>query len=650
MENKEFINKLINYKFANPIYEYVIKEILQPSVDDELLKIFSIYFVFVSNGSSCMPLDYKRLSMEWKNKCVGNYILLSSEVDNEEEKKHIEEEIKSLYECGSKAMEYVPKLYSLNDIVGDHKLFFIHENYLYARKYFLAKEGIKRSINRLFVEYKNDINIDFDVKTIWKTVSKEQEEFIKKGISTNLILCGGPGTGKTTAVFYLLLELLKIYKDYSIYLTAPSGKASSRIKESIDEEIEKFKINNSSISEYDSEIEKLAKVNRYTIHKLLENDYTTNDFSHNENNLFSPKSIFIIDEASMIDICIFDSLLRAISQGARVFILGDKHQLPSVECGSVLSDLLSYSPIKKNIIELIKSHRFVEGSDIYNLSMNVNNGTTLSNVEFKSLDEFNIVTKLQPPESETKEEALLRKKNSYPVFFYEEKEDCLKTFQDIVEEWGEHFYKDNEEKCGNIPFIEEKLDVAYENIDEARILCAENLGTLGIESINSIIKNKVIKNTSNMIKNYSVGIPLMITENNKALDLDNGDTGIIITLEGSDIPYFLIAKASNLHPVDAKRVEDKILKVGKYLLYPLRMLDLKKTVLAYAITIHKSQGSGYDNILIVLPKKKGHPLLNRQIVYTAITRTKGPTYIISSIDRINEAIENITYRYTQIFD
>ena len=142
----------------------------------------------------------------------------------------------------------------------------------------------------------------------------------------------------------------------------------------------------------------------------------------------------------------------------------------------------------------------------------------------------------------------------------------------------------------------------------------------------------------------------MITENNKALDLDNGDTGIIITLEGSDIPYFLIAKASNLHPVDAKRVEDKILKVGKYLLYPLRMLDLKKTVLAYAITIHKSQGSGYDNILIVLPKKKGHPLLNRQIVYTAITRTKGPTYIISSIDRINEAIENITYRYTQIFD
>ena len=78
MENKEFINKLINYKFANPIYEYVIKEILQPSVDDEILKIFSLYFVFVSNGSSCMPLDYKRLSMEWKNKCDGNYIYVKN--------------------------------------------------------------------------------------------------------------------------------------------------------------------------------------------------------------------------------------------------------------------------------------------------------------------------------------------------------------------------------------------------------------------------------------------------------------------------------------------------------------------------------------------------------------------------------------------
>ena len=80
------------------------------------------------------------------------------------------------------------------------------------------------------------------------------------------------------------------------------------------------------------------------------------------------------------------------------------------------------------------------------------------------------------------------------------------------------------------------------------------------------------------------------------------------------------------------------------------MLDLNKVIYAYAITIHKSQGSGYNNILVILPKKSGHPLLNRQIIYTAITRTKGPTYIISNIDRINEAIKNISYRYTRIFD
>lgn len=650
MENKEFINKLIKYRFVNPIYEYVIKEILFPIIDDETLKLFSLYFVFLTSGSSCMPLDNKLLSNEWETKCNGNYILLSSNLEKEEDKEKVKNEINSIHECGLSAIDNIPNLSKLSDVIGEKKLFMIHNNFLYARKYYLAKEGIKTSINRLFMEYQNEEKFDFDVNSIWETISKEQEKFIQKGINRNMILCGGPGTGKTTSVFYLLLALLKMHKGYEVYLTAPSGKASSRIKESIEEEIEKFKQNNPSNTEYNEEIEKLSKVNKYTIHRLLENDFSINGFLHNEHNLFDQKSIFIIDEASMIDICLFDSLLKAIPQGARVFILGDKHQLPSVECGSVLSDLLSYPALKNNIVELFASHRFVEGSDIYNLSLNVNNGLKEKDVEFKSLDDFKIVPRVKPKEGETKEEALLRKKNSYPVFFYEEKEDSSKSFLDIIEEWGEHYYKDNESICGNIPFKEEKLDIVYKNIDEARILCAENLGTLGIENINNIIMKKVIKSQSHMIKNFSVGIPLMVTENNKSLDLDNGDTGIVISLEGSNIPYFLIAKTSKLHPIDSTKVEDKILKVGKYLLYPLRMLDLKKIVLAYAITIHKSQGSGYDNILIVLPRKQGHPLLNRQIVYTAITRTKGPTYIISNMDRLNEAIETISYRYTQIFD
>lgn len=657
MKNNQFLNNLVAYKFVEPIWEHLSNVILKPLVDnEELLKIFSLYFSFISSGSSCMPLDKDLLNKEWNKMCDDNIILLLSGVEDNDERSNIEKTIEELRICGKNAIASADQLSSLYNVVGNSKinndsLFIIDKDFLFARKYFVAKEGIKRSIKRLFIDYQDNNDFSFNVKDIWETASIEQKEFIDKGINQNLILCGGPGTGKTTAVFYLLLGLLKVHSEYNVYLTAPSGKAASRIKESIDGEISSFKKAHPSEIKYLDEIEKLSRVNKYTIHKLLETDYTVNGFKYNEKRQFSSNSIFIIDESSMIDVCLFDSLLKAIPSGARVFILGDKHQLPSVECGAVLADLLQYDGLKERIIELTKSHRFVEGSDVYKLSMIVNSGNKLNDVDFKSFDEFKIIERLKAKENETFAEKQSRLQKSYPVFYYQEKEGSKKSFVNIIEEWGEKFYANNEKICSSIKSLDEiELDKVYKNIDEARVLCSENKGSLGVNTINNIIKNKVIKEIYTPVKNFYSGVPLMITENNKALDLDNGDTGIIISFEKDDSLFFLIEKSSKLYPNDSIKIEDKILKVGKFLLYPLRMLDLKKVIYAYAITIHKSQGSGYNNILVVLPKKSGHPLLNRQIIYTGITRTKGPTYIISNIDRMNEAIENISYRYTRIFD
>ena len=89
-------------------------------------------------------------------------------------------------------------------------------------------------------------------------------------------------------------------------------------------------------------------------------------------------------------------------------------------------------------------------------------------------------------------------------------------------------------------------------------------------------------------------------------------------------------------------------KLGGYVFYPLRLIDAKEIELAFAITIHKSQGSDYNNILVLLPTSPHHPLLNRQILYTAITRTKGNTYILSNIDRLKEAKETTIIRDTNI--
>ncbi|MCR4561671.1 MAG: ATP-dependent RecD-like DNA helicase, partial [Bacilli bacterium] len=112
--------------------------------------------------------------------------------------------------------------------------------------------------------------------------------------------------------------------------------------------------------------------------------------------------------------------------------------------------------------------------------------------------------------------------------------------------------------------------------------------------------------------------------------------------------YFMVKKKSKVFTVD-KKYDDRIFKLGDFLFYPIRLIATDEIDLAYAITIHKSQGSDYANILVILPSKSGHPLLNRQIVYTAITRTKGATYILSSPKLLEQAKGFVLKRDTNIY-
>jgi exodeoxyribonuclease V alpha subunit len=140
---------------------------------------------------------------------------------------------------------------------------------------------------------------------------------------------------------------------------------------------------------------------------------------------------------------------------------------------------------------------------------------------------------------------------------------------------------------------------------------------------------------------------MMINKNNKLLDLYNGDSGILVSFQNDDTLYFMVKKSTNIVR-DEGKVNDKIFKIKDFTFYPLRLISTDEIDLAYAITIHKSQGSDYKNILVILPNVKGHPLLNRQIIYTAITRTKGNTYILSNNERLNESKDRVVIRDTNI--
>ena len=137
----------------------------------------------------------------------------------------------------------------------------------------------------------------------------------------------------------------------------------------------------------------------------------------------------------------------------------------------------------------------------------------------------------------------------------------------------------------------------------------------------------------------------MLTKNQSIFCLYNGDSGIVV--EHNNLKYLMVKKEIK-NSGDTDVAQQGIFQKGSYIFYPLHLLPKESIETAYAITIHKSQGSGYKAILVLLPSQIGHPLLNRQIAYTAITRTEGATYIFADYETLEHARQTVIERDTQI--
>ena len=641
---ENFFEKLYEKHAISQVWLKVLNMLhsLKPSLSDQALALFAIYFSQLDDGNICIPLNEKLLTEKWNQKWKG--LLL---VENR------------LSQFPQDAEEFTQLIKTALPQITNENIsglpFIIDEGWLFAEKYHAAKNIIEDRIKNIFKAGAGSIDnkelqriqdyfytITDDKKNPPMKLKDEQALAIVRGQKENLIITGGPGTGKTTVVCYLLWELLKSgsYSDYHLYLAAPSGKAADRMKESISQTLEK--IIPQERENYSDIFSKLNSTQSYTIHRLLSYNPATNDFRYNAENQFEEKSIFVIDEASMIDISLFSSLLQAIPDTARIFILGDKDQLPSVQAGAVLGELLAKKT--DSIAELTQSSRFNDNSDVGRLKNAMQEEKALDRTlaNFTEWDSWKTDKAFELPQ-----------KGDFPVTSFIPKaqyDERRNQVEEIIQKWSKSFYTNLIEKAGqltaDLPL--EKLDILWQEAIKARILCAERKGLTGADDINSYICRQLTENKTN--ESFDSAFPgqlLMLTKNQNMFCLYNGDSGIVIEIKG--LQYLMIKKEAKESSQENSQTEQKgIFKKGSYIFYPLYLLPKDSLETAYAITIHKSQGSGYPAILVMLPLQSGHPLLNRQIAYTAITRTEGATYIFADYETLEAARSTVIQRDTRI--
>lgn len=512
--------------------------------------------------------------------------------------------------------------------------FVLHKERLYLHRYFRYESTILHSIGRLIENESKQLTgriaslkkiepfihglkatasnaaIPLDQQIDWQMVAA-----IQSVLHNFSIITGGPGTGKTTTVAKVLSILFTINPATSVALAAPTGKAAMRMAESL---------KNSTLLVDPAIKNSFKNLTPNTIHRLLKPIPDSIHFKHNVSNPL-PYDVLIFDEASMIDVALFAKLLDAVSSNTRVILLGDKNQLASVEAGSLFGDLckalaqnnqLSPSaaefinqfipdldrkisvdyigqvnhPLAEHVIELKRSHRFSSMSGIGKLSHAIINNNE------KVLKDF------------------IEDNSDVSIEFDLASDESI--FENFIDGYKEYI-------------LEKDISTALEKFNKLRVLCAVREGADGLYSINKMIEQYL--NKHNLIKSkgdFYENRPIIITRNYKELKLYNGDIGIIRKDSNGNLRVFFEDSEKNIRAIMPVYISDA------------------ETV--FAMTIHKSQGSEYNKVMVVLPKKSSGHLLTSELLYTAVTRAKESVIIRTTADILLETSQATVSRTSGI--
>ena len=447
------------------------------------------------------------------------------------------------------------------------------------------------------------------------------------------VLAGGPGTGKTTTVSRVLALLTEQHPTWRVALAAPTGKAAARLEEAVRTSAATF------VSEADQR--HVADLRGLTLHRLLGwRPGSRSRFRHDATNRL-PVEVVVVDEASMVPLTMMARLLAALREGTRLILVGDPDQLASVEAGAVLGDLVERATlgartpamaaaltrvvpghlaltalptpaarVRDGIATLTVNHRFAVGSAIGDLADAVRTGDVERSVALLRSGGEGV--------------QLLEVADDEPLTA-----ELLAPVEAEVRAWGAALRR---------TALDGDPVAALQALDTHRLLCAHRRGPRGVQHWEWLATRWLAADRlattpgapgtpgtpGTRADGHHPGEPLLVTSNDYEINLFNGDTGVVVADAGGGMrAWFARGGTPTAVPL-------------------VRLGDVRGV---HAMTVHRSQGSQFDRVTVVLPTADS-PLATRETLYTAITRAVQQVRVVGSADAFAAAVARPAARAT----
>ena len=390
------------------------------------------------------------------------------------------------------------------------------------------------------------------------------------------VVTGGPGTGKTFVAARIIALLLDrgLAKPERIALAAPTGKAAARLQESVSDQVAEILPKVPALDGYEATAS--------TVHRLL----------YRERGDSLPVDAVILDEASMVDLALMARLVAVLPANARLVVLGDAHQLSSVQPGAVMGDLCDAaaapgSPLHGCVVALTESHRFEKDSGIGRLADAIVTGNAAAALGALR-DRRDTQTELLPLADET-------------------------AFERLAEHQATEFWA---------PCLRDPRTTPFPKL---RVLCGHRHGPFGTYRFNRLVETELRQLGWVGREEFYLGRPIIVTRNDGATGLSNGDTGVVVDHEDGRRVWFPDLRRSDGQPFEVS---------------PARLPDHDSF---FALTVHRAQGSEYDEVAFV-PGPADSRVVTRELFYTAVTRARDRVTVYGSQESVTSAVERSTNR------